>query len=452
MRAVDEVVDDVVAADGPGVAVGVVVGDSAVRYCRGLADLEWGIPVTPDTVFRLASLTKPFTSMLVLLLAADGLLGLDDPVERHLPGLSRHGSRITVRHLLNHTGGLPNFLLQPDFLAGQRRLDRTGAELVATVDALPLEFEPGERYSYTNTGYRMLDMLIESVTGTAYERVLARQVLAPLGMARTYYASDDLLIPRRARGYQSVTGTPRPAEYISGAIPGGAGGLASTVDDLLRWHAGLRRGIPLSRALLALAWEPTTLTGGRQEGYGLGWATCSYRGHTVVHHAGGIEGFSCCYANVPAADLGVVVLGNEETMDCSGLAARVIAAVLDLPAPAHRVVATPAANADRAGCYRGAFGEHELVATATGLASDSHHFVPSGERAYASVEEPDVTLTFHDDVGEPGTLTVTSPLFSYAMFRHGAKQVAAKQVARSATVGAWTNGSPGPRAMTRSGC
>lgn len=424
-------VDDTVAVDGPGVAVGVVSGDEVVaRYCRGLADLEWQQPVTPDTVFRIASLTKPFTATVVVLLAQDGLVDLDATVDSYVPGHTPHGDRITVRQLLNHTAGIPNFLTVPSFLAdGHDRHDLDAADTLAMVAALPLDFEPGSRFGYSNSGYRLLELLVETVTGRSYPDLVEAHVTGPLGMRATSYPDDREVIPRRARGYSTADGTARPAAYMSPFLPGGAGGLVSTLDDLLRWHRALREGgAPFGRAALASMWAPATLTDGRSVGYGLGWEILRYRGRQVVCHSGGIYGFACFYGHLaaddPAEDLGLVVLANDDDRNANRLARRIAEQVLDdPPQPAAPVSLSADALARRAGRYRDTIRSAEVESTGDALLLHSAvrelRLVPVSEVDFVAADDPEVTLRFHDDEGAPTACTLAEPFFSYTAYREG---------------------------------
>ncbi|HEY1175745.1 MAG TPA: serine hydrolase domain-containing protein, partial [Phytomonospora sp.] len=199
----------------PGAAVAVRQGPATqYRSCLGFADLEWRRPVTPATVFRLASLSKPFTALTVRLLAADGVLDLDAPIARHLPGLP-HGDRITPRHLLTHTSGIPNFVARPGFRGETSRRDHTDDEVVALFAGLPLDFAPGTRYGYSNSGYRLLDIIASRATGTPFAELAAAYVFAPAGMAATRVLCDRDIVPERARGYERDGDAFVNAPYVS---------------------------------------------------------------------------------------------------------------------------------------------------------------------------------------------------------------------------------------------
>jgi CubicO group peptidase (beta-lactamase class C family) len=401
-RAAELAVDNV---DGrvPGAALAVVrSGEPLLATCYGLADLEWRRPVTPTTVFRLASLSKPFLALTIMLLEQDGLLDLDAPIIEYLPDYPGHAGQVRVRHLLTHTSGIPNFVRQPGFAGTASRLDHTDAEVTARFAALPLQFEPGSRYAYSNSGYRLLDMIVAGVTGTAYADVLAERVLIPAGMYDTRVLSDEAIVPERAGGYQAGPDGFVNAPYLSMTIPGGAGGLGSTLQDLLRFDQALREETIAGDALQKRLFTPVRLSGGRTEDYGLGWAFNTYRGRRIVHHAGGIEGFSCIYLRIPDEDTSIIMLTNLGGHPCAPTARKLIDAVLKLSPPHYGPVNLPASTVNaRAGTYTDPNELIEITAEQGQLvvrhAELTHRMAAIDSATYAAADDPDITLHFHDD-------------------------------------------------------
>src|SRR5262245_24189081 len=327
MPTLDEILDDVLATElvdrVTGAAAAIVhCGSSAVR-CLGRADSEWPTPVTPETVFQLGSISKPITTLTVHQLAREGVLDLDAPLRHFRPDYPEHAAAVRVSHLLSHTSGIPNFLTQPGFRSGPARLVHTDAELTARFADLPLNFEPGARYSYSNSGYRLLEQVVAAATGEPWTHALQARVLDPAGMARTRVLTDEDIVPGRARGYASTEDGYRNASFFSLSIAGGAGGIGSTVTDLLAFDRALAGGTFGPATLTELA-QPVRLTGGRTEGYGLGLASGVHRGHRLVWHGGGTEGFSAMYVRVPDEDLAVVILTNCRGFDAAGVARRLI--------------------------------------------------------------------------------------------------------------------------------
>jgi CubicO group peptidase (beta-lactamase class C family) len=276
MRRIDALVAAMTGSGGPGAAVGVACrGGLIYQGCFGLADVEWRQPVTPDTVFALASLSKPLTATTVVLLARDGLINLDAAVGDYLPEYAGPGRAALIRHLLTHTSGIPNFLTLPGFRDGAAHLDHTPAGLTEVFAALPLEFPPGTRYGYSNSGYRLLDIIIEKVTGTPFAEVVAERVFRPdhcrrRGRRGGIVAGHARLRPgdarartgqsaRRAADARADTAGERPDEILdlpghvapaapSGPVPAGLAGtyrdsldaaqLSVTGDRLVVSHAG----------------------------------------------------------------------------------------------------------------------------------------------------------------------------------------------------------------------
>lgn len=301
-------------ADGPGAAVRIEKGGEVIlRKGYGLADLELGVAIEPDMVFRLGSITKQFTAAAVLLLVEEGKVDLDAPLSTYLPDYDGPAAKVTVAQLLNHSGGLPNYTSLPEYPARMRE-DQGTAEMVERFRELDLEFEPGSRWSYSNSGYFLLGLVIEAASGTSYEEFVEGRIFAPLGMERSRYGHEDELVPGRVAGYEGGPGDYQPAGYLSMTQPYAAGSLLSTVDDLARWDAALRGEgagkilTPEHRALLA---EAVTLTDGTSSGYSYGFSVGDYMGHRMIHHGGGINGFSTYLLRVPDEDLFVAVLSNN---------------------------------------------------------------------------------------------------------------------------------------------
>jgi CubicO group peptidase (beta-lactamase class C family) len=279
----------------------------------GEANLEWHVANAPDTKFRLGSLTKQFTAALVLLLEERGKLTTDDPLSKHLPDLPAAWSGITLHHLLTHTSGIPNVTALKEF-ATYQPFATTVEKTIALVRDKPLDFAPGERMSYSNSGYLVLGHLVERITGQDYASALKANILDPLGMADTGLDSNAALIPRRAAGY-----TPSPnglvnAGFVHMSVPHGAGAMYSTTQDLLRWHRGLFGGKVLSAASLKKMITPF------KNNYALGISVITLNGKTRITHGGGIQGFNTTLSYDPDARISVVVLANVNGPTADNLA------------------------------------------------------------------------------------------------------------------------------------
>ena len=282
-----------------------VARDDQILFDKGYgsANLEWKIANDGDTKFRLGSVTKQFTGVAILLLQERGKLTLDAPVKTYLPDAPAAWDRVTVRHLLNHTSGIPNFTSFPDYGA-TKTLPATHASLIARFRDKPLEFQPGEKWNYSNSGYVLLSAIVEKLSGQSYAEFVAANLFKPLGMADTGYDSHAAILPRRASGYTPSKAGPVNADYISMTIPQGAGALYSTTRDLLKWQRGIYGGKLLSPAALAAFRTP------QKDGYALGIVVHKADGVTTLQHGGGIEGFNTFLAYDPDRKLTVVVLGN----------------------------------------------------------------------------------------------------------------------------------------------
>jgi len=269
----------------------------------GSANLEWNIPNSPATKFRLGSVTKQFTAAAILLLEERGKLKTDDPVKKFMSDAPTAWEKITVYHLLTHTSGIPNFTSFPDY-PSQKPFAATPEKLVARFRDKPLDFQPGEKWSYSNSGYILLGYVLEKASGESYEKFLQENIFGPLGMKDSGYDSNSAIILRRASGYGPGKDGPMNAEFIHMSIPFSAGALYSTTEDLLRWEQGLFAGKLLSPASLAKMTTPF------KDEYACGVGVRTVNGRRVIDHGGGIEGFNTFLAYYPDDKLTVVALSN----------------------------------------------------------------------------------------------------------------------------------------------
>ena len=269
----------------------------------GLANREWNIPNDGDTKFRLASVSKQFTAVAIMLLNERGLVDLDAPLRTWLPDAPAGWDAVTVRHLLNHTSGIPNLTAFPDFEA-QKTRPATLDQLIARFRDRPLDFQPGQGWSYSNSGYILLTAVIERASGQRYADFVSANLFQPLGMSDSGYDSHAAILPHRASGYVPTAGGFANADYVDMTIPQGAGGLYSTTRDLLKWEQGLFGGRLLGPASLAALTTPV------RNGYAMGLSVTPNADGAVVQHNGGIEGFNTLMAHDTGSDMTVIVLGN----------------------------------------------------------------------------------------------------------------------------------------------
>lgn len=274
----------------------------------GLANMEWEIPNTPDTKFRLASITKQFTATAVLQLAAQGKIKLDGKLSEYLPEYRKDiGDKVTVHQLLNHTSGIPSYTGLPGFFQEVSRNPFKVDDFVKKYASNDLEFEPGSKFSYNNSGYFLLGAIIEKVTGKPYEQVLKENIFDPLGMKNSGYDRFDTLLKKRATGYQKSADGYVNAPYLDMSIPYSAGSLYSTVEDLYLWDQALYSDSLLNAQFKELMFKPNL------GNYAYGW-TIRKAGFDdkipVIQHNGGINGFSTTIIRFPAEKGLIVMLDN----------------------------------------------------------------------------------------------------------------------------------------------
>lgn len=311
VSAIDALMREAYPPAEPGAAViAVRAGETILRAGYGMAHLELGVPVEPDMVFRLGSITKQITAVAVLMLLEQGLLQLDDPITRFIPDYPTHAHTITIEHLLTHTSGIQSYTDMSTWNAVWRK-DFTVPELIDFFKYQPMQFAPGTRWAYNNSGYHLLGAVIEQVSGKSYEQFLQERIFAPLGMRQTAYDRPLPIVPRRVAGYSKGPDGYTNAEYLSMTQPYAAGAIASTVDDLARWDASLTACTLVSAESLARAWQPYQLADGKSTGYGYGWAISSWQGARIIEHGGGIHGFVTFALRMPEERTFVALLSNN---------------------------------------------------------------------------------------------------------------------------------------------
>ena len=268
-----------------------VARDGKVLFSKGYgsANLEWDIPDSPSTKFRLGSVTQQFTAACILLLEERGKLKVEDPVKKYMPDAPAAWDKVTIFNLLTHTSGIPSFTGFPDYHSTEA-IAATPEQLVARFRDKPLEFPPGEKWNYSNSGYVLLGYLIEKITQQSYRQFVQENIFDPLGMKDSGYDSNSEIILHRASGYTPGPNGITNAGYIDMTIPLSAGALYSTTKDLLRWEQGLMSGKLLSPASLQKMTTPL------KNDYAFGLGVHTSNGHKLIDHGGGIEGFNTLLA------------------------------------------------------------------------------------------------------------------------------------------------------------
>lgn len=330
--------------DGPGAAALVVKdGQVVLRKGYGMANLELGVPNQPDMVFEVGSVTKQFTAAAILMLQEQGKLSVKDDLTKHLPDFPTHGQTITVEHLLTHTSGIPSYTGMPDWFTKIRQ-DMTVDQLIGTFRGQPLEFNPGERWKYNNSGYVLLGAIIEKVSGKSYERFVEDEIFQPLGMTRSYYGSWSDIIPKRAAGYDRAEEGYRNTQFVSMTLPYAAGALLSTVDDLWKWDQALASGKLLKKESMEQMFKAFPLNSGLSTHYGYGWGVFEIAGRPAVSHGGDINGFHAELFRMPEDGLFIAILSNNTGAEMRGdaIAQRIAAKTLGRPLEERKTVALDA--------------------------------------------------------------------------------------------------------------
>lgn len=277
----------------------------------GKANMEWDIPNTPDTRFRLGSITKQFTATLMLQLVEQGKVKLDGKITDYLPDYRKDvGEKVTVHQLLNHTSGIPSYTSLPNFEGDVSRTPYKVDDFVKKYASGDLEFEPGTKFSYNNSGYFLLGAIIEKVTGKTYEMVLKEKILDPVGMKNTGYDHHGTILEKRASGYEKTADGYRNASYLDMSLPYAAGSLYSTVEDLYLWDQALYTDRVLSAQSKDLMHKPNL------DNYAYGWQIAKAKLGTgmetaaAIKHGGGINGFNTMIGRYPAQKNLIVLLDN----------------------------------------------------------------------------------------------------------------------------------------------
>jgi D-alanyl-D-alanine carboxypeptidase len=276
----------------PGLSIAVVRdGKVVLATGYGLANVEFSVPATKETMYQLLSVTKMFTGTAIMMLIEEGKLSLDDPVTKLLPDLPATWSAVTVRHCLSHTSGLKDFLELPEWerVVDDRSVQDAHSpdEIVPRVSQCPLEFRPGESWSYNHTGYFLLGRIIERASGKPYAGFLDERIFRPLGMTATRFGDYSAVMKNRAGRYLWKDNTLSNLAYFIPTWIYTGGGLNSTVLDLAKWDAAFDTERLLKKSSLQKMWTPFQLHSGRTAGYGLGWYVGEYSGHGWVGHSGG---------------------------------------------------------------------------------------------------------------------------------------------------------------------
>lgn len=329
-----------------GLSIAVGRGDQVV-FSKGFgkADLEFGVPVDKDTMFRIGSVTKQFSAAAVMKLVEQGKLSLDDTLGTLMPEFPEACHKITLRQLLNHTSGMWSYTSDGKFMTRDASLELTPTEMIALFKDHALDFEPGTGWSYSNSAYYLIGEIVAKASGVPYPKFLQDEFFTPLGLTRTRYDSNREVIANRAQGYSYEGGTMMNDRAIGADVPGAAGSLISNAEGLVRWNIALAGGRAVSAESYAVMTTPVILPDGRDAKYGLGLGIDTWEGRNRFSHGGGIFGFASDLEYLADDALTVAVISNCDGFSPGKLALEIARAALglpefvvqDLPVPEHEM-------------------------------------------------------------------------------------------------------------------
>lgn len=299
-------------------------GKPIINKAYGMANYELSVPNTPDTIFRLGSITKQFTATAIMRLQEKEKLNVNDSICKYLENCSPAWQTVTIRNLLTHTSGIPDYTSLPDFKKSASQ-PLTNAELIARFKDMPLEFAVGEGYRYSNTAYNLLGAIIEKVSGKTYADYLQENIFAPLKMKNTGYDVSSKVIKNRAAGYLIDKNSMSNADFLDMSIPYSAGAIYSTTGDLLIWDQALETEKILSRKSLEEMFTPF------KNDYGFGFGITEYLGHKEIYHGGGIFGFATQFSRFPDDKITIIVLSNNQRTEAGKITNSLAAIIFGKP-------------------------------------------------------------------------------------------------------------------------
>ena len=398
------------AADGPGASVAISEHGKIVYVgTRGLANVAAKKPITPQSVFRIGSITKQFASAVVLQLAAEGKLKLSDPLSLYLPAYP-NGSAITVAELLNHTSGIQSYTNIPGWMTEANFGHAyTTDQMIAVFKDLPAPSKPGQAWSYNNSGYFLVGALIEKVTGKPWYQAVDERIVKPLGLTMRY-GGDEPRIAAMATGYSEDDHGVVLAKHIDMSVPGAAGALVGTPSDLARWGYALHHGKVVAAPYYEQMIAPTKLPDGSVKPYGFGIENGTLRGLPTIGHSGGIPGFSTDSLYIPGADIFVAVYANSDQPKASteSTVRRLAALAIGKPFISFAAVKIdPAAVKPKLGVYKFAdaqrvfFMRDGKLYTRRDDGPESEVFAAAGNRFYYGGDELSWFAIGKDAAGKP---------------------------------------------------
>jgi CubicO group peptidase (beta-lactamase class C family) len=402
--AMDEVAAPIYKPDAPGAAIIVVKNGQVIfRKGYGLANIELNVPIRPEMVFRLCSVTKQFTAVAIMMLVEQGKLSLNDDITKFFPDYPTGGKKIMIENLLSHTSGIKDYIekLWPQSMRQDLKLER----LIDAFKNDGLKFEPGTKVSYSNSNYIILGAIIEKLSGKEYRRFIEENIFKPLGMKHSYYEGIQELIPNRVSGYLKSEGAFFNAPYISTNQLYAAGALCSSVDDLALWDAAVYSDKLLKQSSWERIFTPYKLANGETSDYAFGWVISRFQGRTIASHGGGVFGSRAWVMRVPEDHVYVAILANDSSAETQPeiVARRLAAIVIAKPLSDPKIVKLDAKLLDAyVGKYQGSDSDTLTVRrevdrlVAQGTEDPEYELFPIGGDKFI-VKAFDAKITFARD-------------------------------------------------------
>ena len=407
IRQVDELTSAALKQPGAvGFSVAVARGNTMiVAKGYGLAEVEHQVSADADTMFRIGSITKQYTAAAIMRLHEQGKLGLDDDMHEFLPDFPTQGNTVTIRHLLTHTSGIHSYTSDGEFMHKRTGLELTHDQLLAEFKDDPFDFAPGEKWAYNNSGYYLLGMIIEKISGKPYGEFVEDEFFTPLNLTRTRYDSTPQVIKNRAQGYRWENDNLLNDLSMAMSIPGGAGGLIASAQDMVRWQIALTSGQVVSAESFKQMCTPVTLSNGKTKDYGFGLVMKEHRGQPYIGHGGGIFGFNSMMSYFPNQQLHIAVVSNSQDASSGDLLNQIANVALGLPKEEIRDLELTAEQMHR---YLGTYKLADIPLEAKVFARDGKLFAQAtdqpefrlmsqGEHEFRADFDPSVKLVFAPD-------------------------------------------------------
>lgn len=335
-------------------------GQIIYKKAFGMANLELNVPMQPDMVFRIGSITKQFTAVAILQLMEQGKLSLQDDITKFIPDYPTQGYKITIEHLLTHTSGIKSYTNVPEF-AGYSRIDKTPEEVIKIFRNQPMEFAPGTKWNYNNSGYFLLGYIIEKASGKSYPDYIEENFFKPLGMTGSLFGSDTKIVKNRASGYQPDGDGVQNAEIMSMTLPYSAGSIQSTVEDLFKWNQAVHSYKLVKKETLQKAFTEYKLSDGKGTAYGYGWMLKQLQGSPTIEHGGAINGYLCNAIYLPDQDVFVAVFSNSNGKSPDQVSLRMAAAAIGKPYNLTEIQVDPASLDQYTGVYENQDGQKRNI-------------------------------------------------------------------------------------------